>query len=188
MYNKVEEAIHFLFKANKGQKSKYENIDRSFHSILVGNMIREIREPKDYVVAAILHDIINKTDYGYEDIEETFGPFIADVVFALSEDMSITKWFLRKKDYIKRMKMQKNVHIINIMLADKLHTLLMLYDGYKKVGDKVFKITGGTQEENSYLYREIYFIAYKMGADSKLLERYKELIILYFGEIQDETI
>lgn len=181
MYNKIEEAIHFLFKANKGQKSKYENVDRSFHSILVGHMIQEINEFEDYIIAAILHDIINKTDYGYEDIEASFGPVVASIVFEMSEDMSITKWFLRKKDYIKRMKQQKNVHIINIMLADKLHTLLMLYEKYPKIGNKVWKITGGTEEENSYIYREIYSIALQKGANQKLLERYKKLVILYFG-------
>jgi len=29
MYNKVEEAIHFMVKANKGQKRKNENIENS---------------------------------------------------------------------------------------------------------------------------------------------------------------
>lgn len=183
MYNKVEEAIHFLFKANKGQKLKYENMDRSFHSIIVGNMIKDIGETEEYVVAAILHDIINKTDYGFEDIEETFGPLVADIVYALSEDLSITKWFLRKKEYIKRMKEQKDVHIINIMLADKLHTLLMLYDNFKQIGEKVWKITGGSMEENSYIFKEAYHIALEKGANPKLLERYKKLIKVYFETI-----
>ena len=187
MYTKVEEAIHFLYKANKGQRLKYENIDRTFHFIAVGMMIKEITKTEDVVVAAFLHDIINKTDFGYEDIEIAFGPVVADYVFELSEDMSIAKWFLRKKDFIQRMKKITDVHIINIVLADKLHTLLMLYDQYKKIGDKVWKLTGGTKEENCYIYREIYSISLSIGANTKLLERYRELIILYFGAIHDEN-
>ncbi len=188
MFNKIEEAIHFLYKANKGQRLKYENIDRTFHSVVVGMMIKEFTKTEDVIVAAFLHDIINKTNYGYEDLERLFGPVVADYVFELSEDMSIAKWFLRKKDFIERMKKVTNVHIINIVLADKLHTLMMLYDPYQRVGDKIWKMTDGTKDENCYLYRETYSIAFHKGANSKLLERYKELIVLYFGEIHDETI
>ena len=188
MYNKIEEAIHFLYKANKGQRLKYENIDRTFHSVVVGMIIKEFTKTEDVIVAAFLHDIINKTDYGYEDLEKHFGPVVADLVFELSEDMSIAKWFLRKKDFIGRMKKVTDVHIINIVLADKLHTLMMLYEPFQRVGDKVWKMTGGTKEENSYIYREIYSIALHIGANPKLLERYKEYIVLYFGEIQDDII
>ena len=34
MYTKVEEAIHFMVKANKGQKRRNENIDKVFEAIL----------------------------------------------------------------------------------------------------------------------------------------------------------
>ena len=34
MYTKVEEAIHFMVKANKGQKRRNENIDKSFHPMV----------------------------------------------------------------------------------------------------------------------------------------------------------
>ena len=78
MYNSVEEAIHFMVKANKGQKRKNENIDKSFHSMSVGMMIKNTTQSDDVVVAAILHDIIKDTEYGYEDIEEKFGSFISE--------------------------------------------------------------------------------------------------------------
>ena len=42
MYNNVEEAIHFMVKAFKGQKLKTENIDRSFHSMIVYTLLRDI--------------------------------------------------------------------------------------------------------------------------------------------------
>jgi len=157
MYNKIEEAIHFMVKANKGQKRKNENIDKSFHS----------------------------TEYGYEEIEEKFGTLVADIVADLSEDMAITKWLNRKKDYVRRMRANNDINVINIMLADKLHNLLSNYDNYLKLGDKMWKNTGGSKEENCWLYRECYLIAKSKNAYEGLLNRYKEIIKIYFGGIDE---
>jgi hypothetical protein len=100
--------------------------------------------------------------------------------------MGIAKWYDRKKDYIKRMKASCDVNVINIMLADKLHNLISNYESFLKYGDKLWKNTGGTKDENRYMYREIYNIAKKKNANEGLLKRYKEVVTLYFGELEDE--
>lgn len=185
MYTKVEEAIHFMVKANKGQKRRNENIDKCFHPMVIYSMLREFVDTEDVLVSALLHDIIDDTEYGYEEIEERFGTLVADMVSDLSEDKSITKWLDRKKDYVKRMRNNYDVNVINIMLADKLHNLISHYENYLKIGDKIWKNSGGTKDENRYLYRETYNIAKKKNANQHLLERYKEMIIIYFGEFDD---
>lgn len=185
MYTKVEEAIHFMVKANKGQKRRNENIDKCFHPMVIYSMLRDFVDTEDVLVSALLHDIIDDTEYGYEEIEERFGTLVADMVSDLSEDKSISKWLDRKKDYIKRMRNNYDVNVINIMLADKLHNLISHYENYLKIGDKIWKNSGGTKDENRYLYRETYNIAKKKNANQHLLERYKEMIIIYFGEFDD---
>lgn len=186
MYTKVEEALHFMIKANKGLKIKTENTDRSFHPIGVYMIIRDITSTEDILIAALLHDTINYTDYGYEDIEERFGTLVADIVSDLSEDLSIAKWFERKKDYIRRLRKNNDSNVMDIMIADKIHNLLMLYDNFNKYGDKVWKSTGGTRDENCFLYREVYNIGKLKRANPKLMERYKELIIEFFGDIDEQ--
>ena len=79
-----------------------------------------------------------------------------------------------------------DVNVINVMLADKLHNLISNYDNFLKYGDKLWKNTGGTKDENRYMYREIYNIAKKKNANEGLLKRYKEIVTLYFGELEDE--
>lgn len=185
MYNKVEEAIHFMVKANKGQKRKNENIDKSFHSMIIYAMLREYTTTEDVLVSALLHDVINDTEYGYEEIEELFGTLVADMVSDLSEDMAITKWINRKKDYVRRLRNNNDPNVINIMLADKLHNLISNYNNYLKNGDKIWKNTGGSKEENCWLYRECYIIAKNNNAYQGLLDRYKEMIEIYFGGIDE---
>lgn len=182
MYSKIEEAIYFIVKAYKGQRIKLENIDKCYHPIVVGHTIKDITNVDDVTVAAFLHDVIIDTEYGYEEIELKFGTLVADMVQDLSEDMSISKWLDRKKDYVKRLKSNFDINVINIAIADKTHELIILYDLFKKQGDKVWKNTSGSKEENCWLYREIYKIGKNNKANSKLLKRYKELLVLYFGE------
>jgi len=185
MYNKVEEAIHFMVKANKGQKRKNENIEKSFHPMIIFTMLRNYTTTEDVLIAALLHDIINDTEYGYEEIEERFGTLVADMVADLSENMAIAKWIDRKKDYINRMKTCYDINVINIMLADRLHNLLSNYDNYLKIGDKIWKNTGGSKDENCWLYRECYYIAKNNHAYQGLLDRYKEMIKIYFGGVDE---
>ena len=188
MYNAIEKAIHFMVLAFKGQRRKNENIDKCFHSMSVGMMIRNVTETEDVVVAAILHDIINDTEYGYEEIEEMFGTLVADIVMDLSEDHSNTKWLDRKKEFGERMRNTEDINVINIMVADKLHNLLSDYDLYKKTGDKVWKYSKGTKEENSWLYKECYYLASRKGASEWLLSRYRDILIEYFGDLDEESI
>ena len=42
MYNNEERAIKFIIQAFKGSKTKIDNMEKCFHSILVGNSIKEI--------------------------------------------------------------------------------------------------------------------------------------------------
>ena len=182
MYSKIEEAIYFVVKAYKGQRIKIENIDKCYHPMVVGTTIKDITGVEDIVVAAFLHDVIVDTEYGYEEIETKFGTLVADIVQDLSEDMSISKWLDRKKDLIKRLRNNFDINVINIVIADKIHELVILYDAFLKQGDKVWKNTSGNKDENCWLYREIYNIGKDAKANSKLLKRYNDLLVTYFGE------
>jgi (p)ppGpp synthase/HD superfamily hydrolase len=186
MYTKLEEALHFVMKCYEGQKRRNDNINRSYQPIVVANMIRNINDIEDVTVAALLHRTIMDTEYGYEEIEEMFGTLVADMVSDLSEYMSIAKWLYRKKDFIKRMKQCNDIDVINIVVAAKLADLLGDYQAFLKRGDKIWKDVGGSKEENAYVYREIYSLAKRKRANSNLLERYKNMIIIYFGEIDEE--
>ena len=64
MYTKIEEAMLFAFKANKGKKVKINNVDKTFDNIAVYSLMKDICEAEDVLVASLLHDVINDTEYG----------------------------------------------------------------------------------------------------------------------------
>ena len=182
MYNNEERAIKFIIQAFKGSKNKIDNMEKCFHSILVGLSIKEITNLEEIVTAAYLHNIINYTEYGYEDIEERFGSIVADIVSEISEDWSHPKWLDRKKEFIKRMKQSNDINNINIVIADKIQDLLSYREYYEKKNNKLWKELNASKSDIAWFYRELYNIAISKNANSKLTNRYKKELIYYFGD------
>lgn len=183
MYSNEEEAIRFMFMAFRGQKNKITNLEKALHSTLVGLTIKEIYQSEDIVIAAYLHNIINDTQYGYEDLEEKFGSIVADIVAEVSEDWSLPKWLERKKEFLNRIRRYSDVNALNIIVADKLQELLSYREVYSKKSDKLWSGIGTSKSDIGWLYREIYNIATEKGGNIVLLNRYKKEIVYYFGEM-----
>ena len=137
MYTRLEEVIHFVFKAFKGKKRIKEDIDLSFHSICVGTMLKEIGMNEDIVITGYLHDIIEDTNYDYEYLKNKYGEVIASNVMYLSENRSIKDFKERKLEFINRLDSQDNDELIVVEIADKLHNLLSDYELYKKMMKKL---------------------------------------------------
>lgn len=64
------------------------------HSIRVGLKLLELRQPKEVVIAGILHDLIEDTDCTIGQIRKTFGVKVARLVSSVTQE--------KLKDYKKR--------------------------------------------------------------------------------------
>ena len=71
--DKIEYAIYFATKAHTGQKRKQEDIDMIFHPFTVGMILQRNGCDEDIVAAGILHDVVEDTQYTFDDIERSFG-------------------------------------------------------------------------------------------------------------------
>jgi len=100
MYSKEEQAIKFVAKAFENKKRIKEDIDLSFHSISVGFMLKSIGCSENIVVSGLLHDIIEDTNYQYNDILNMFGKTIADNVLSLSEKQDIDDFKEKKMNLL----------------------------------------------------------------------------------------
>lgn len=181
MYTRLEEVIHFVFKAFKGKKRIKEDIDLSFHSICVGTMLKEIGMNEDIVITGYLHDIIEDTNYDYEYLKNKYGEVIASNVMYLSENRSIKDFKERKLEFINRLDSQDNDELIVVEIADKLHNLLSDYELYKRDGRDALATLSTTYEMNKWYYFEMLNLFEKRFSNNKLLDRYKEIISIYFN-------
>ncbi len=184
MYNSEEKAILFIMNAFKGKKEKISNIDKSTISLLVGLSIKKITNDKDTIIAAYLHNIINYSNYGADEIEEKFNKEVSFIVQEISEDWSLAKWVERKKEYLNRLKDNNDPRSLNIVIAEKTQELLSFRNNYYKKKDRIWKELKITRSEATWLYRSIYSICLNKPINTDLLYRYKQEILYYFGDIE----
>lgn len=181
MYTFEEDILHFIFIAFKGLKRKKEDIDLVFHSVMVGNMLKNIGCSENIVYTGYLHDIIEDTKYSYEDLKERYGKELADNVQKLSENTKILNYKERKEEFINRLKTYNN-NLILVELADKLQNLVSDYSLFLSLGKDALPSEAKTYEEIKWFYTELKKIFNEKLEDNSLLERYNNIYEKYFND------
>ena len=179
MYDVEEDIIHFVFLAFEGLKRKKENIDLAFHSIMVGNMLKNIGCDDETIYIGYLHDIIEDTKYTYEDLLDRYGKKIADGVLVLSENQNIANYVERKKEFLNRLE-KINDDILIVEIADKLQNLISDYEQYKIYGKDFLVTEASNFDELKWYYLELKKLFNSRISNNQLLKRYNEIVYEYF--------
>ena len=180
MYTDEEKAIKLVIKAFENQKRIKEDINLSVHSITVGYMLKDIGCSKEVVISGFLHDIIEDTEYDYNYLKDNFGDDVADIVLAVSEDVSITDWYKRKVEFLNRFK-TASIDVLLVELADKLHNLVFDYDTYLKEGKEGLATLNISYDMNKWYYSEMgKLFNDKIAENNPLLIRYNNICKIYF--------
>ena len=181
MYTSEEKILHFIFIAFQGMKRKKENIDLVFHSVMVGNMLKNINSSEVIVNTGYLHDIIEDTSYTYEDIANKFGKQLADNVSKLSEDKTITNYKERKQEFINRLK-NYDSDLLLVELADKLQNLVSDYELFSKQGKESLPTKGKNYSQIKWFYTSLKDLFNEKLNNNTLLERYNNIYEEYFKD------
>ena len=129
-FSLVEKAYHMADDAHEGQKRK-SGEPYIIHPLCVAIILAGLEMDKETIIAGLLHDVIEDTEKTREDIEKEFSPEVALLVdgvtkltqLSLSQDkIEIQAENLRKMF----LAMAKDIRVIIIKLADRLHNLRTL--------------------------------------------------------------
>lgn len=129
-FSLIEKAYHLADDAHQGQKRK-SGEPYIIHPLCVAIILAELEMDKETIIAGLLHDVIEDTEYTREDIEKEFSPEVALLVdgvtkltqLSLSQDkIEVQAENLRKMF----LAMAKDIRVIIIKLADRLHNLRTL--------------------------------------------------------------
>ncbi|MDE6861439.1 MAG: HD domain-containing protein, partial [Alistipes sp.] len=152
----IRRAFFLAKEAHKGVRRR-SGEPYILHPIAVAMIVvNEIGLGVKSVVAALLHDVVEDTDYTVEDIEQSFSPKIAAMVDGLTKMAGVfnSEASMQAANFRKiLLTLSDDVRVIIIKLADRLHNMRTL--GAMPL-NKQIKITS----ETIYLFVPL---AYRLG-------------------------
>ncbi len=159
----ITKAFNFANQAHKGIKRR-SGEPYIMHPIAVASIVcNEIGLGSTSICAALLHDVVEDTDYTVEDIENIFGPKIAQIVDGLTKisggifgDRASAQAENFKKLLLT---MSNDIRVILIKIADRLHNMRTLGS---MLPNKQYKIAG----ETLYIYAPLANRLYKIAGET----------------------
>ena len=153
----IERAFRFAKEAHKGVRRR-SGEPYILHPIAVAKIAsQEIGLGSTSICAALLHDVVEDTEYTVEDIEQQFGAKIAQLVEGLTKisgGIFGDKASAQAENFRKLLlTMSEDIRVVLVKMADRLHNMRTLGS---MAPNKQYKIAG----ETLYIYAPL---AHRLG-------------------------
>ena len=130
---KIEDAYQLVEKKHQGQFRK-SGEPYIHHLIEVAYILASIVAGPETIIAGLLHDVVEDTDYPLSEIKKEFGEDVAFLVDSVTkiQRMKFSKRYMENEDFEAEdhkkifLGMAKDIRVIIIKLADRLHNMRTL--------------------------------------------------------------
>ena len=175
----VEEAFYFAANAHSKQRRR-SGEPYIYHPIAVATIAAEdIGLGRTSIVCALLHDVVEDTEFTLDDIRQQFGDKVALVIDGLTKlDKADNAESLQAENFKKIINtLNQDVRVVLIKLADRLHNMRTLSS---MPPHKQLKIAS----ETSYIYAPL---AYRLGLHA-IKNELEDLSLKYRDPVVYESI
>lgn len=128
-FDKLTRAYELAKRAHEGQ---LRNTGEPYiiHPIAVAQILADLELDCDSLVGALLHDVVEDTDYTIADVTREFGDSVGIIVDGVTK-LSKIQYTTKEEQQIENLRkmflaMAKDVRVILIKLADRLHNMRTL--------------------------------------------------------------
>lgn len=178
---RIEQAIRAAAILHKDQVRKGSTpFPYITHLFAVALIASDYTDDEDTVIAALLHDTIEDTDYTFEELEQDFGSavssYVAGVTQIVPREDHEPDWRAIKKAYVEGLKKAPLPSLI-VAAADKIHNMRSIIEEYYTSPERFMHDFGGSLNDRILMYQKI---------SNVLNRRLKNEIIHEFNHVFDE--
>lgn len=172
---RIEQAIRAASILHKDQVRKGEvPYPYITHVFAVAMIVADYTEKEDVIIAALLHDTLEDTDYTEEELNEDFGPTVLEIVRSITQQPTDEdSWLTTKKKYIKKLK-EASKEALLIAAADKIHNMRSMVEAYYDNHERLIADFGDSMTNRVMMYQEISNI-FNRGLDSAILSEFNHV-------------
>ena len=158
-------AVEFARDRHGGQRRPADEAPFVLHPIEAASILERSGYPDHVVAAAVLHDVLEDTEAQRSDLEQPFGPEVAELVATVSDDPSIADTEARKDDVRERVR-RSGGYAQAVYAADKI----------SKVRELRLMIARGADRDRIAVRRKRYWRALEMLEEAIPGSRLAELL------------
>lgn len=160
MYSyRIEQAIRAAAVLHKNQLRKGSMpFPYITHLVATSFTLMDYTHDEDVIIAALLHDTLEDTDYTIDELQEDFGGRVREIVEAVSEPRNSSNdkysWIQKKQMYVKNLK-KGPIEAVLVAAADKMHNFRTLVEDYNDAPERFIQDFGNNFEERIEAYQAI---------------------------------
>jgi (p)ppGpp synthase/HD superfamily hydrolase len=153
---RIEQAIRAAAILHKDQVRKGEvPYPYVTHTFAVAMIVADYSNDENIIVAALLHDTLEDTDYTEAELSEDFGPTVCEIVRSMTKQPEEEEsWLSTKKKYVKQLKDAPKDALL-VAAADKIHNMRSMIEAYYEDHERLIADFGDSMNDRIMMYQEI---------------------------------
>ncbi|HEY7949279.1 MAG TPA: HD domain-containing protein [Solirubrobacterales bacterium] len=178
----VRDAMELARQAHAGQLRRGSD-GRPYieHPVAVAELLLEHRYRDEVVAAALLHDVVEKSETGAVEVRERFGDTVGDLVEALTEDETIPAYEERKDEHRWRVA-KTGPEALAIFAADKLTNVMMLREAYALIDESVSEELAVSLDLKIYVWEADLEMLFDEAPDMEFTDQLADEMVGLWGD------
>jgi (p)ppGpp synthase/HD superfamily hydrolase len=178
----VKDALETAHRAHAGQLRRgSDGLPYIEHPLAVAEILIGHHYGDEILVAALLHDVVEKSDMEVSEIRERFGERVADLVEAMTEDETIDDYEERKNEHRWRIA-KAGPDAMAIFAADKRTNVMTLREAYSMIEERVSSELAVSLDLKIYVWELDLEMLFEEAAEMPLTDEFADEMVGLWGD------